>query len=634
MDMTAAPYHPRTAPDVPSWPHCADALPDGAGCRGRRVEPYAVCLAHLPDAERAAHLAGLRPGAGLDHRGTHFTEALLAELLTALTEPSTPGPAIGRARFEEAVFHGAVRFDLVRIDGDAVFDGAEIAGDVSFDRAGIGGRALFRQVRIGGDACFGRMTVRRRAVFEGTEAGGSASFERMRVDGRAVFDGLRTGRDASFKGMEVGGFLSLDQARIGGDGHFDRARISGVTTLRGLTAGGRVSFPGAAFEGAARLGPLVCAGTLDLSEAVFGSAMTLEAAAAAVRCRRTRWTSTAALRLRYAAVDLGDAVVESPLSITARARPFAVDGGEPDGGGLLAGTSAGTLAETALLSDGAGRRPDAGVRIMSLRGVDAAHLVLTGVDLTDCLFAGTVHLDQLRLEGKYTFAAAPAGLRRRGIRPARWTPRRTLAEEHHWRASRGRAADGWTPAPAGEEVQEPTALAPVYRQLRKAFEDGRHEPGAADFYYGEMEMRRHADDIPRAERSLLTAYWALSGYGQRASRALGWLLAAMTVTVLAMMLWGLPQNDPKPRTTGTVAGRSITMTTDVPGPVNPDGPYRARLTADRFEKSLRVVVNSVVFRSSGQNLTTAGTYTEMASRLTEPALLGLAVLAVRSRLKR
>lgn len=617
MDMTVAPYR-RTAPDVPPWPHCAEAPPGGAGCRGRRVEPYAVCLAHLPDAERAAHLVGLRPGADLDHRGTSFTVGLLRELLTALTEPSTAGPRIGQARFEEAVFHGAVRFDLVRIDGDAVFDGAEIAGNASFDRAEIGGRALFRQVRIGGDAGFERMTVRRRAVFEGAQVGGSASFERMRVDGRAVFDGLRTGRDAGFKGMEVGGFLSLDQARIGGDGHFDRARINLATTLRGLTAGGRVSFAGVAFEGSARVGPLVCAGTLDLSEAVFGAAMTLEAAAAAVRCRRTRWTSTAALRLRYAAVDLCDAVVESPLSITARARPFAVDGGEVDEQGFSGGPG----------------RPDPGVRIMSLRGVDAAHLVLTGVDLTECLLAGTVHLDQLRLEGKYTFAAAPAGLRRRGIRPARWTPRRTLAEEHHWRAARGRAADGWTPAPAGEEVQEPAALAPVYRQLRKAFEDGKHEPGAADFYYGEMEMRRHADDIPGAERSLLTAYWALSGYGQRASRALGWLLAAMTVTVLAMMLWGLPQNDPKPRTTGTVAGRSITMTTDVPGPANPDGPYRERLTTDRFEKSLRVVVNSVVFRSSGQNLTTAGTYTEMASRLTEPALLGLAALAVRSRLKR
>ncbi|MFC8706657.1 hypothetical protein ACFUIV_31345 [Streptomyces anulatus] len=41
-----------------------------------------------------------------------------------------------------------------------------------------------------------------------------------------------------------------------------------------------------------------------------------------------------------------------------------------------------------------------------------------------------------------------------------------------------------------------------------------------------------------------------------------------------------------------------------------------------------------MFRSSGQGLTTAGTYIEMTSRLTEPVLLGLAVLAVRNRVKR
>ncbi|MEV8061394.1 hypothetical protein AB0P37_34335 [Streptomyces antimycoticus] len=181
---------------------------------------------------------------------------------------------------------------------------------------------------------------------------------------------------------------------------------------------------------------------------------------------------------------------------------------------------------------------------------------------------------------------------------------------------------------------EPVSLAPVYRQLRKAFEDGKHEPGAADFYYGEMEMRRHADDIPRSERSLLAVYWALSGYGLRASRAFGWLLLAMTATVLAMMLWGLPQKDPKSQSTGTLTSHRVTMTIDTPDPVNPSGPYRERLTTERFEKSLRIVINSVIFRSSGQDLTTAGTYTEMASRLAEPALLGLAALAIRGRIKR
>ncbi|MFB6778314.1 pentapeptide repeat-containing protein [Streptomyces sp. NPDC056352] len=608
--MTVVPY--RAAPDASPWPHCDVALPGGVECRGRRVAPHNACLAHLSGADRSAYLADLRPGADLDHRGTCFTEELLSELLTALTEPSSHKPRIGQARFERATFRGDARFDLVEIDSDALFDGAKVAGDISFNQAEISGRALFRQVKIGGNAGFDRMKVRRRAVFERAEIDGNAWFDRMNVGGRAVFDGAKIGRDACFKGVEIGGYFSFDQADLGGDARFDRSHFSGSATFRRLRVGGQVSFLGAAFERAAVIGPLVCARVLTLSEAVFGAAVTMEAAAATVRCWRTRWSSTAALRLRYAAVDLSDAVVESPLSIAARSRPFIVDGEELDEPGLL----------------------DAGVRVMSLRGVDAAHLVLTDVDLTDCLFAGTIHLDQLRLEGRYTLAVAPSGLRRRGTRPVRWTPRRALAEEHHWRAARGWGADGWMPAPEGEEVQEPTALAPVYRQLRKAFEDGKHEPGAADFYYGEMEMRRHADDIPWAERTLLTAYWALSGYGLRASRALGWLMVAMTATVMAMMLWGLPQNDPKPTSTGTVAGRSVTMTTDIPGPVNPDGPYHERLTTGRFEKSLRVVINSVIFRSSDQNLTTAGTYTEMASRLTEPVLLGFAVLAIRGRLKR
>ncbi|CAL9327437.1 hypothetical protein SUDANB38_05902 (plasmid) [Streptomyces sp. enrichment culture] len=61
------------------------------------------------------------------------------------------------------------------------------------------------------------------------------------------------------------------------------------------------------------------------------------------------------------------------------------------------------------------------------------------------------------------------------------------------------------------------------------------------------------------------------------------------------------------------------------------------LLGKRFEKALNVTLNSVVFRSSGQDLTTAGTYIEMTSRLVEPALLALAalaVLAVRGRIKR
>ncbi|WP_328891561.1 pentapeptide repeat-containing protein [Streptomyces sp. NBC_00316] len=426
---------------------------------------------------------------------------------------------------------------------------------------------------------------------------GVAQFNEVEFSGDAWFGGVKFSGDAWFNGALFSGDAQFSGALFGGGAHFGGALFRGDA-----------EFFGAVFERTAAVGPLVCTGTLDLSEAVFGTAVTIEAAASSLRCRRTRWSSTAALRLRHATVDLSDAVLQHPVTMAARSRPFTVHARELDEPGL--------------------RSPR--VRAVSLRGVDAAHLVLADIDLADCRFAGTIHLDQLRLEGLYLLAAAPSGLRRRGMWPVRWTARRTLVEEHHWRAARHDGANGWNPAPVGEEILSPAALAPVYRQMRKAFEDGKHEPGAADFYYGEMEMRRHASDIPWSERSLLAAYWVVSGYGLRASRALGWLLLAMTATVLSMMLWGLPQDDPTP--TGT--GRSSTMTTNAPDAVNSYASNGERLSTERFDRSLRVVINSVVFRSSGQGLTTVGTYTEMASRLTEPVLLGLAVLAIRSRVKR
>ncbi|MGX1887663.1 hypothetical protein [Streptomyces sp. NPDC055287] len=53
-------------------------------------------------------------------------------------------------------------------------------------------------------------------------------------------------------------------------------------------------------------------------------------------------------------------------------------------------------------------------------------------------------------------------------------------------ASQPTAAPGWNVAESGAVHVGPAQLAPVYRALRKAFEDSKKEPGAADFYYGEM----------------------------------------------------------------------------------------------------------------------------------------------------
>ncbi|MFF3896410.1 pentapeptide repeat-containing protein [Streptomyces sp. NPDC001812] len=574
---------PPPVPGAPSWPYCAhgaDPAADPVGCRGVHVPGHTACLAHLADADRGAYLVALSPGADIDHRGTPFTEPLLGALLAALRDPATGHPRLGDARFESAAFHGKASFDSATFHCKASF-----------------GSAIFH-----GHAWFGS------AIFHGDTWFDSAAFQRGAGFLSAVFH-----CDTEFGSATFQRGAQFNSATFHGHAWFGLATFQRGVRFRAATFHGDARFDQAVFERWVSLGPLVCAGRVRLSGAVFGGPVTLSLAARRLECRRTRWSSPAEVRLRYATVDFAHAVFEYPLTIAAEADPFVL----PDGR---------TVAEQALA-----HAPGATVRMASLRGVDAAHLVLADVDLSGCLFTGTVHLDQLRLEGACSFDEVPPRRRRH---PARFTQRRTLAEEHHWRAKQPEAVRGWNPAVLGAGHAGPAQLAPVYRALRKAFEDGKNEPGAADFYYGEMEMRRHdRTGTTRAERGLLHGYWLLSGYGLRASRALGWLASAMLVTVVLLMGFGLPEDAPKQEATGTVppGGGRVTFEIDKADPQNPTGD---RFTGKRFEKALSVTLNSVVFRSSGQDLTTAGTYIEMTSRLVEPALLALAVLAVRGRIKR
>ncbi|WP_285573866.1 pentapeptide repeat-containing protein [Streptomyces sp. RTGN2] len=565
---------PVTSPTPPAWPHCAhNPTPDDSvGCRGIHVPGHTACLAHLADPDRDTYLSGLVPGSDIDHRGTTFTEPLLNDLLATVRDSESGRPTFGNARFESATF----------------------TGDTNFESAIFAGYAGFSETTFTGRAWFGKATFADTAEFE-----------------EATFTGY-----AWFAGTRFTGSAEFGEATFTGDAWFGKATFERDTEFGMVTFAGNARFHSTAFKQTASFGPLECAGRLQLSGAVFGGPVTLLISARRLECRRTRWSATAELRLRYATVDFAQAVFEYPLMITAEASPLALNNGQP-------------MAEQALAGS-----PDATVRMASMRGVDAAHLVLADVDLSQCLFTGTVHLDQLRLEGTCTFDKVPAHTSWRHWHPVRFTQRHTLAEEHHWRARQPAAVPGWNRAVFNASRAGPAQLAPVYRALRKSYEDSKNEPGAADFYYGEMEMRRHDQtSSTRTERGLLHGYWLLSGYGLRASRALGWLAAAMLTTIVLLMGFGLPQDEPKQEATGKVppGGGMVTFEIDKDHPQNPT---KDRFTGERFEKALNVTLNSVVFRSSGQDLTTAGTYIEMASRVTEPILLGLAVLAVRNRVKR
>ncbi|MER6996041.1 pentapeptide repeat-containing protein [Streptomyces sp. NPDC000410] len=565
----------------PDWAHCGD-------CRGVRAAGRASCLAHLERPQQDAYMGSLRPGDDIDLRGTVIDADLLERLLAALLDPAEGRIRIGTARFDEATFTGKASFERAAVAGEAHFRGATFTQDVAFKGAEFARPADFIQARFEQDADFDGASFGDSLTFHGAAFAKRAMFSRASFAQSAYFNWATFDENAWFAFTTFEAEAGFGDAVFGGTAGFAEARFAG-----------KADFARASFRATHSLGSFTCDGTVDLSHAGFTEPVTIEAAAARVICERTRWESTATLRLRGATLDLTDAVLVQPVAVTAHPAQ------------------------------------SPGVSVASLRGVDCAMLTLADVDLTTCRFAGAFHLDQLRLEGRWTFNSPPPHrIWRWGI-PYSWTQRQVLEEERQWRAlpTRPRALRrGWGDPPASpHEVPGLATLTIVYRQLRKAREDAKDEPGAADFYYGEMEMRRHSHRPRQAERWLLQAYWLLSGYGLRASRALAWLLLAMMATVMLMMGFGIPQDSTKQEVTRVYADGRWKTVIDKPDPKNPTGD---RFTGKRLDKAVTVTLNSVVFRSSGQDLTTAGAYIEMISRITEPVLLGLAVLAVRGRVKR
>ena len=217
-------------------------------------------------------------------------------------------------------------------------------------------------------------------------------------------------------------------------------------------------------------------------------------------------------------------------------------------------------------------------RLVSLRGAHIASLALSDVDLAACRFFGAHGLESLSI-----------GANCRWRRSASGVSREMLAEEHLWR-ERDESSD-----------LQPRQIAALYRALRKAREDGKDEAGASDLYFGEMEMRRHGA-LKRSDRAVLTLYYLISGYGLRAANALITLLVAVVAASFGLWAWGF---DDAPSYT------------------------RALFVAIESTSSLLRTPDS-----HGLVATYAGEVIQIVLRLLGPLLIGLALLAVRARVKR
>jgi hypothetical protein len=182
-----------------------------------------------------------------------------------------------------------------------------------------------------------------------------------------------------------------------------------------------------------------------------------------------------------------------------------------------------------------------------------------------------------------------------------WSKRNTIHEERCWRVSTPKG-NAWSNGSATRCVvrtrlrSDAERLAKIYRALRKGREDEGNAAGAGDFYFGEMEMRRHGKGS-RAERLVIGLYWLVSGYGLRASRALAALGITVVAFTVALYLFGLKSPD-----VGTALLQSV---------------------------------EGATLRSGDRDvLTGGGKGLQIALRLLGPLLFGLALLSLRGRVKR
>jgi hypothetical protein len=556
----------------------------------------------------------------------------------------------GEARFNRATFEGAAGFSQATFQGDAgfyratfqgevFFDGATVQGEARFDQGTFQGMAVFEQASFLGSTVFGEAsfhgetgfdaaTFHGRAAFGGATFLGRASFDGATIHGTAAFDRANFQGEAWFSWASFQGHVQFDGASFQAEAWFNNVSFQKVASFVGASFQGDIDFAGAtfpvgawfdraSFERATRLGPLL-ARRLVLDAAVFGARVQLQATAAALCARRARFPAGIHLRLRYATVDLDDADLAAPAILAGSATPFS------------------ELADKEQqLARGWERLPPGPraqrwrPRLLSVRRADVAGLHLAEVDLRACRFAGAHNLDRLRIEGAPPFARTPGWWRAR---------RKTLAEEQHWRAARPRRwrKGGWYPRacqpPASPMVNtpavvEPARLAALYRELRKGREDAKDEPGAADFYYGECEMRRHDPGTAKAERAVLWLYWLVSGYALRASRAvLAWALLVVVGAVIVAGIGFKPPVSPQIIPVDASHGQVIYQKRGV------SRPSSVEQLPEAFAFSAESTVS--VLRGPDRALTLPGRWTQMSLRVLGPVLFGLAVLSLRGRVRR
>ncbi|BCB85849.1 hypothetical protein Psuf_031620 [Phytohabitans suffuscus] len=532
------------------------------------------------------------------------------------------------ARIEEQA-----NFDNITVRNSATLDGLECNAFFQFVNGSVGGSLSFKYAKLAGiwtthtvvqgNLDMSNADLHRKAV---EAAGALARFDGTTIEGDATFTATKFPFETTF-----GGYADMNAAKFNGRVDFSESQFGtpeaggrhllqqldlAKTSFNNCVFHGRVSFAGSVFAQRPDLSNIrVHSGpahqpaakdqndarfpesNLDLSNVRLPQGATLRNID--VVGSMTISFSDLAGELEVSGIRVSDRLLITNttfqyLPFDAKAGTIAIVRCQFAKGGVV-GTSTNSLQiiesdarqpVSIVAEDGAER-----TFLTSLSRTNLENFTFVGLDFSRTSLTGSVNLEKIRIQGQFRFLRSPRFF---------GTGREAIFDEAVFRASR---RIGWRwrrhASTNASRHDNPQAVAGSYRALRKNREDSKDEPGGADFYYGEMEMRRIAARTLSAEWGLLTAYWLISGYGLRAWRA----VSALTLFVFA----------------GGLALEAYGFRSTSPG---------------GMDSALLFAQTSIGLARLPDNLTSAGSFLFIAGRIACPALLALAALAVRGRLKR
>lgn len=480
-----------------SWKKCSHH-----SCLGEAL-PSGVCLTHTNLEERRRHFEAVaRDRKPLSLNALTISQSLWDEVVSSPI--FVDGVPTVRITFIAAEINATIKLSERRLRHSLDFTSARIFSHLEFRNCIFEGtlNARFSYFRNGSLSCFQSEFLSDLDISFLETTNTSCDLRECRFQRRFVADGCSGAIDLTKSIFELSASFRHCKGHV----------IVNDVTFRGLFDVAYSKFEGftathTRVESAHHFGP--CKSThINLQSSTFLTRVHID-----VECERA---------------NLSGALFESGGLIEARTK--AVDLSRTMSGGPLRviGKTAGTHLP----------------QIVSLINSDAGQMSFSNVDLTKCSFYGAHGLDTVDIESTVRFARSPWWAGRR----------RYIADEYSWRAGAGFVHSyGWkisgihigaklpelpkgTPEPVLREPLTAAQVASMYRKLRRSLESKSDMPGAADFYYGEMEMRRFS--APPTERVLLSAYRFAAGYGMRAWRAFASWALLIAISTNLMKLTG------------------------------------------------------------------------------------------------